>query len=270
MHGWADLWHPGVLAWVALVQVAYLLAVGPWRQAFRWGAPATLKQKIYFSVGIWLVYVAEGTPIHILAENYLFSVHMIQHIILTQLTPLFVLLGVPAWMVRPLIRWRPMYWIARVVTHPVPALLLFNLVYSIWHMPMAYQATLWWHWFHMIQHAILVVTAVFMWWPVASPLPELPQSAPGVKMFYIFLLGLAQIAVFGVITFADKVLYNFYAQAPRIFAWLTPEIDQQLSGIIMKVGGMAVFIVVWAVVFFTWARQEGAHWDRSGGVPSEQ
>ena len=256
LHAWADLWHPWVLAWIVLMQVAYLLAVGPWRQAFRWGAPVPVRQQVLFSVALWSVYLSEGTPLHVLAEVYLFSGHMIQHVILTMVLPPLLILGTPAWAMRWVLRWRPVAFVFRYISKPLPALLLFNLIYSFWHLPGAYQATLHFHWFHMVQHAILVSTAALTWWPIVSPLPEFPPLQPLVRMLYIFVSGVCQIAVFGVITFSDSAMYEFYAQAPRIWPWLDPLVDQQLAGIIMKVGGMAIYILTWGIVFFQWANRE--------------
>lgn len=256
LHTMADLWHPGVLAWVVLCQVAYLLAVGPWRRAFRWGAPVPARQQVLFSLGLWSVYLSEGTPLHVLAETYLFSAHMLQHVILTMILPPLLILGTPTWAMRAVLRPRPVAWLFRLVTLPPVALLLFNLVYSLWHLPGAYQATLWYHWFHMVQHAILVSTALLSWWPVCSPLFEFPGLSPGGKMIYIFLSGICQIAVFGVITFADGVMYHFYAAAPRVFPAISPHMDQQIAGVIMKVGGMAIYIIAWAIIFFQWAARE--------------
>lgn len=258
VHAFADLWHPWVLAWIFLLQVAYLLAVGPLRRGFRWGPKVPVKQQVLFSLGLWTVYLSEGTPMHVLAEQYLFSAHMLQHIALTMILPPFLLLGTPVWMIRAVLKPRPVAWVVRLITRPAPALLLFNLIYSIWHLPGAYQATLWFHWFHMVQHAILVFAAILTWWPICDPLPEWPRLNDGVKMFYIFVSGVAQIAVFAVITFADSVMYEFYARAPRIWPAITPLIDQQLAGIIMKVGGMAIFIIAWAIIFFRWAAREEA------------
>jgi len=255
LFSFGDLWHPWVFSWLALTQVVFLLAAGPWRRAFRWGPPVPARQKLFVSLAIWTVYLGEGTPLHVLSEQFLFSAHMVQHILLTMIVPPLLLLGIPDWMIRPLIRHRPLRWLAWVVTRPAPALLLFNLIYSLWHMPVAYEATLWYHWFHMVQHAILVTTAILMWWPICSSLEELPRISEGGQMVYIFLAGLSQIAVFGVITFAESAMYDFYARAPRVWG-ISPLVDQQLAGVIMKVGGMAIFILAWILIFFRWASRE--------------
>jgi len=254
-YSFADLWYPDLLAWIVLLNVAYLLLVGVWRRAYGWGPPVPAYKQVLFSLGLWTVYLSEGTPIHLISETYLFSVHKFQHTLLTMIMPPLILLGTPEWALRPLLRIRPVRGLLRVLVHPVPAVLLFNLIYSLWHMPVAYQAILLYHWFHAVQHAILVATAMLMWWPVCSPTRELPPlSEPG-QMVYLFLAGLAQIAAFAVITFADIVLYPFYEEAPRIFG-LDAMADQQLAGAIMHLSGGIVFILAWVVIFFRWATRE--------------
>lgn len=254
-HRFEDLWYPEVLAWTLLLNVAYLLAVNLWRRSFHWGPPVPVKQQVYLSIGLWTVYLSEGTPLHLLSETYLFSAHMVQHILLTLVMPPLILLGIPDWMLRPLIRWAPIRVIMKVLVHPVPALLAFNLIYSFWHMPVAYEAILIYHWFHGVQHIILVFTALMMWWPICSPLKELPRLTESVQMFYIFLIGVSQIAVFGVITFAESVMYDFYAQAPRMWG-ISAKVDQELAGVIMKIGGMSVFVIAWFIIFFRWVSRE--------------
>lgn len=254
-HSFRDLWYPEVLAWIFLVNVAYLLACNTWRRSFNWGPPVPVKKQVYFSLGLWTIYLSEGTPLHLISETYLFAGHMVQHILLTQVMPPLILLGTPGWFLRPIYNWKPTRLIMKVLVNPAVALLAFNVIYSFWHMPFAYEATLYFHWFHGVQHAILVFTAMMMWWPICSQMKELPRLSEGVQMFYIFLLGISQIAVFGIITFAENVMYRFYANAPRLWG-IDPHVDQQLAGIIMKVGGMAIFIIAWFIIFFRWVARE--------------
>lgn len=257
LHSFSELWHPEIFAWVLLLHAAYLLTMGPLRRAFRLGPPVPVSRQVYTSIGLWVVYLSEGTPLHTLAENYLFSAHMLQHVLLTMIMPPLVLLGLPAWLFRPLLRWRAIAFLFRMLTRPVTGLLLFSLIYGIWHMPVAYQSVLAYHWFHMAQHLILVFTAFLMWWNVASPLPEIPPLSEGGQMIFVFLAGVLQIAVHGLITFAEHPLYHFYATAPRVWN-IDPLTDQQLAGMFMNLGGMMVMIFVWVVVFFRWAaREEG-------------
>lgn len=254
-YAWTELWHPGVLLFVLTVQAAYLIVIGPLRRRLRLGPPATGGQVACFLGGVALIYVAEGTPIHVLAEGYLFSVHMLQHVIITVLFPPLILLGTPAWLLRPLLRYRSVAAVARQLTRPVAALVIFNLIYSIWHLPVLYSSALYHHGIHMIQHSLLVPTALLMWWPLLSPLPELPRLYEGGQLLYIFLLSVSQIAVFGIITFADDPLYAPYIAAPRVWG-LSALVDQQIAGVIMKVLGGFVMTLTLTIVFFRWAAKQ--------------
>src|SRR5206468_3180308 len=85
---------------------------------------------------------------------------------------------------------------------------------------------------HMVQHLVFLATAVIMWWPVLSPLPELPRASYGTQLLYLFALGLPMSLAGALITLADGVLYPFYVSAPRVWG-LTPAADQQLGGLLM-------------------------------------
>lgn len=257
LHSFADLWHPGVFAWLLLLQVAYLLAVGPWRSSFGWGAPVPATRRLWFSLGLWCVYLSEGTPLHLLSEKYLFSAHMLQHTLLTMVVPPLLMAGTPDWAMRPLTRIRPLMRAMRLLTRAVPALLVFNVIYSVWHVPVAYEAVLKSHTFHMFQHAVLFTTAILMWWPIASPLPELPPLHEGIQMLYIFVVGVTQLGAFALITFADEPIYKFYENAPRVWAAVDPLADQQIAGVIMNILPMLIAVAVWTVMFFRWASREG-------------
>lgn len=252
-----DLWHPGVLLSVFLVMDAYLLAIGPLRRRLGWGPPVPAGKVAAFLAAMATVYLAEGTPVHELSEHFLFSVHMLQHVLITTVFPPLLLIGLPDWMVRPLFRTRAALAVGRVLFHPVPALLTFNVVYSLWHLPFFYDSALYNHYVHMLQHALLVPTAILMWWPLLSPLPELGRLHEGLQIVYIFLVSVAQLAVFGVVTFAEDVLYAKYANAPRVWG-IAAHVDQQLAGIVMKLSGAAVFTLLLGLVFARWAAREEA------------
>jgi putative membrane protein len=252
LHTWDDLWHPWVLLFSAAVTVGYLYAIGPLRRSRNLGEPVSGWQAASFLGALWLIYLAEGTPVHLLAENYLFSAHMLQHVILTVFMPPLLLMGTPPWMLRPLLRVRRLAAVMRQLTRPLPALVLFNLIYSIWHMPVLYSSAVSSHAIHMVQHALLVPTAVLMWWPLLSPLPELPRLYEGAQLLYIFGVSVSQIAVFGIITFAEEAIYPPYVAAPRVWG-IDPLVDQQVAGIIMKVLGGFIMTLALTIIFFRWA-----------------
>ena len=109
---------------------------------------------------------------------------------------------------------------------------------------------------HIAQHLCFMIAAVLMWWPVLSPLPELPRlSYPG-QMLYLFLLSIPMSLVAICIGYADHVLYPFYSSAPRILG-ITPMQDQMIGSLIMWIPGGLFFFVIISFVFFKWQKIDG-------------
>src|SRR6266545_2910919 len=163
-----------------------------------------------------VLFVALNGPLHNLSDSYLFSVHMGQHLLLTLVFPPLLLYGTPAHVVRSLLRPRWVMALGRVVTRPLAAGLVFTGPIVIWHVPALYEAALRHHNLHILQHLVFLATAVIMWWPVLSPVPELPRIPHLLQMLYLFLLGIPMSITGALITLSDSVLYPFYAAAPRV------------------------------------------------------
>src|SRR5207249_288534 len=121
------------------------------------------------------------------------------------------------WVVRPLIRPRRLFRVAAVLTRPLPAAVIFSTPITLWHFPGFYEAALRHHPLHIVQHLVFIATAVLMWWPVLSPVPELPRASYLTQLLYLFLLGLPMSLVGALITLSEEVLYPFYTRAPRVW-----------------------------------------------------
>ena len=211
-------------------------------------------------IGLVLLGLALNGPLHNLSDSYLFSAHMVQHLILTLVFPPLLLYGTPAWVIRPLVRPRWVLPLARWATRPLVAGALFSVPITLWHFPQFYEAALQHHPLHIAQHLVFLATAVIMWWPVLSPVPELPRANYGTQLLYLFALGLPMSLAGALITLADGVLYPFYVSAPRVWG-LTPAADQQLGGLLMWVGGTIYLWVAASVVWFRWAA-----WEETGNA----
>ena len=256
----AGLWlqweaHWDALAGMALLLGAYLLGVGPLRERYNLADSVEPRQVANFTAGMVVVFFALTSPLHILSESFLFSMHMVQHVLLTLIAPPLLVLGTPAWLLRPLLRPNWAFRGARALTHPIAAFGVFNIVFSIWHIPALYDSSLHSEAVHAAEHILMVGTAMLMWWPLTSNMPELPRLSYPMQIGYLFVLSVAQIIVFAIITFAESPIYDFYVNAPRIWG-LTPLLDQQLGGIIMKVGSGIYFLTLLIIVFFKWFNQE--------------
>lgn len=255
--GFVALWHPGIMAATAVLAGAYLVAVGPLRRRIPGSARVPGRKVFSVLLGLAFFYLAVGSPLDELSDHYLMSAHMMEHLLLTFGAPPLVLMGMPDWLLRPFVRAPVIGRIWLRLTRPLTALVLFNLVFSLIHMPAIYDATLANDGLHFCEHALLVITALAMWWPVVHPVPELPALSDPLLLVYLFANEVFQTAAFALVTFAGQPLYAPYVAAPRIWG-ITPLEDQQMGGILMKLGAMASLGPALAIVFYRWAWREGA------------
>ena len=206
---WLTAWtlDPGLILGLVVLLEAYVIGIGPLRRRYRLGAPATKRQITWFALGYLALVVALVSPLHALGEVYLFSAHMVQHILITLVGPPLLLLGTPGWLLSPLLRIPLVETLARNVTSPVFAFLAFNGAFALWHVPSFYDAALNRELLHTLEHGSFFGAAVLMWWPILSPMSELPRLPLGFQAFYLFLLSIPQKIIGALITFASEVLY---------------------------------------------------------------
>jgi putative membrane protein len=257
--------HPTVEFVMVLVEGSYLLAIRDRRRSLAVGTPgaslakdqvATRRQITLFSIGVGILWIGAEWPIHDLAERYLYSMHMVQHLLFTFVAPPLLIAGLPVWMLRKILSPRPVAAAARVLTRPIVALAIFNGVFLFTHWPAVVTLSVQSELAHFGLHVLLVGSALLMWWPVMSPLPELPAlPAPG-QMLYLFVQSIAPTVPASFLTFGSKPLYPIYETFPRIWG-ISALLDQQIAGLIMKLAGGAILWTVIAVIFFRWhAREE--------------
>lgn len=238
----------------------YFLAVGPLRPQVAPDEPYPIRYVRWYVASLLLLYLAVGSPLDLIGERYLFSLHMIQHILLMYLYPFLLLKALPPWLIRPFLEFKGVRWALRTLTQPVAALGLFTFVFTAFHVPALYELTLRDRSFHFFEHALLIGTGLLFWWPLISPLPEYPRIHPGQQMLYAVAMMISQTPVFFYLTFMTTPHYPTYARAIRIVK-LSPVEDQQLGGIEMKVAAMILSFILFAHGFWTWYRREaGSKW----------
>ena len=249
--------HPDVWVLIAVLLGGYFWALrhlGP-RHTVPGQPAATRLQKICWVTGVITVWVASDWPVHDLAENFLYSVHMTQHLLVTLVAPPLLLLGTPAWLVRELLRPPALYRAVRWLARPFPALVLFNGIVVVAHWPAFVDATLGSELLHFTIHAALFVSALAMWAPITAPLPELRPLTPPAQMLYLFLQSIVPTVPASFLVFAQEPIYKFYAHVPRLWNLAAAE-DQRIAGLIMKIGGGLLLWLVIAVLFFRWHAAE--------------
>jgi len=199
--------------------------------------------------------VAASYPMHDIAEHYLFSVHMFQHLLLSLVFPPLIIRGMPAWMMRYVLKPKGIR-VAQFLTKPVIALILFNTVVAVTHIPNVVNMTTHNEGFHFGMHVILVSTSFIMWSPVLTPLMELPKLSYPPRMMYLFVQSLVPTVPASFLTFGHTVLYRAYLHAPTRLFGISALTDQLISGLEMKLLGTAILWGFIAVYFFRWANVE--------------
>ncbi|HTO70289.1 MAG TPA: cytochrome c oxidase assembly protein [Myxococcota bacterium] len=251
--------HPSIPLGVGALLALYALGIGPLREARELGPPVEWEQWLAFVSGALAIFVALTGPVHDLSDSYLFSAHMIQHLMITLLAPPLLLIGTPGWLVRWLVRPAPVLRAARFLGHPTTAFIAWNGTLLAWHLPVLYNATLVDLDVHIFEHLLFIATALMAWWPTLAPAREL--RAPMVfQLIYLLVLPIPMKILGMMLTFSTYVLYPEYAIAPRIWG-ISASIDQQIGGIIMWVPAGFVIWINLAAHFFRWYR-ESARQDR--------
>ena len=245
--------HPDVWLLFGSIIAAYLIAGRRHERAT--GEPIEPRKRRLFLLGMGVLWLGADWPIHDLAERYLYSMHMTQHLLFTLVAAPILIAGMPVWLLRELLAPAPIRRIFRFMTRPLVALIFFNAVLLFTHWPEVVAASVGSELVHLGLHVLIVTSALVMWWPVMSPLPEMPSLPPPGQMLYLFLQSLAPTIPASFLTFGHTPLYPVYATFPRIWG-IDALTDQLIAGLIMKIlGGLLLWGVI-AVIFFRWYNQE--------------
>jgi putative membrane protein len=248
--------HPDVWLLVAFMAAGYAIAIVRLGPRYAPAGPAVTRfQVVCWSLGVLATWIASDWPIHDIAERYNYSIHMVQHLVFALVAAPFLLLGTPAWLARLVLRPPALFATVRTMARFVPALILFNFVIVFTHWPFMVNASLHSGWVHFGLHTLLFLSSLVVWLPVLSPLPEIPRLAPVLRMLYLFAWSVLPTIPASFLTFGSSPLYKFYEHVPHLFGMSTLE-DQQIAGLIMKIGAGLLLWAIMAVVFFRWAADE--------------
>lgn len=214
----------------------------------------TRRQKGWFVAAVALLWVSADWPMHDIGEQYLYSVHMVQHLLITFAVPPLFLLATPEWLARLVITdYGRVSRVIRRLAHPVAAGVIFNALIVFLHWQTAVRLSVENAPFHFSMHVLLFSTALLMWVPVVGPLPELRMGLPG-RMVYLFMQSVVPTVPGAWLTFAQNPVYKVYDRPYRLWG-ISVINDQQAAGAIMKIfGGFYLWIII-IVLFFRWAGQ---------------
>jgi len=250
--------HPSTVIGLAALGALYhwRAGLGPLKSDGSTRAVPSTAQRATFYGALLLIFLSLNGWLHDLSDYYLFSAHMIQHLLLTLVAPPLLIMGTPGWMLRPALRRPAVNALARRITTAPMCFAIFSVVLATWHLPPVYGLAMEHHNIHIVQHLCFMVAATLMWWPVLSPLPELPRLSYPLQMLYLFLLSIPMSIIAICIGYSDHVLYPAYSAAPRIWG-ITPMQDQLIGALIMWVPGGLFFFAIITVVFFKWQSAGG-------------
>jgi putative membrane protein len=251
-------WRPHPEVWVFVIG----LLAGYWWSIRRLApyyareekAAVSRLQVSAFVLGVLLLWVVSDWPIHDIAEDALVSVHMVEHLTLALLVPPLFLIGIPAWLWGAILK--PVVPTLRRLTHPMIGLFLFNIVFAATHWPPIIGLQNRSEWWHFAGHLVLMISAFIMFWPVLSPVEAIPRLAPFRQIGYLFLVTILPTIPASFLTFTNMFLYEVaYPTGPTLWG-IDRVADQQVAGLLMKLGGGVILWVMITVIFFRWAAAE--------------
>ena len=242
--------RPLQLAPLVLVGVAYGVRA---RTLARRGTAVPLGRRISFGIALVLAFLALASPLDVIAEERLFSAHMLQHVILGDLAALAFVLGLTGPLLRPVLA-VPFFARLRVLGHPLVAFPIWAANLIVWHLPVLYEAALRWDAVHALQHILFFSCGALMWWPVVEVLPGPEWFGTGAKLGYVVAVRAVETVLGNVFFWAGHPFYEPYVRSEKLWG-LTAASDQGTAGAVMMIEGSVVTILALAWLFLRLAEE---------------
>jgi putative membrane protein len=235
---------------VAAAAAAYALRV---RTLRRRGVAVPRRRTALFGTGIALLVLAFTSPVAAVGEGELFAAHMLQHVVIGDLAPLFLLAGLTGPILRPLLALPPVERL-RVLANPAIALPLWALNLLFWHIPLFHEAAVRHDLVHAVQHVSFFAAGIVVWLPVLETLPAPEWFGTGAKLGYIGAVRLAETLLGNVFLWSGTVFYSVYDDGDPLWG-IDPVRDQSLAGFVMMIEGGAVTLVALSWLFLRLAHE---------------
>jgi len=242
--GLLDLWRlePSVLAGCTLLLIGYL-----------WLTRAEPRAKaLLFAAGVAALAFALVSPLDALGDSYLFSAHMLQHLIIMLVAAPLLVAGLPAGLLRRAGRQPALARSMSILGNPALDWIVFAAVLWGWHLPAFYNAALASENLHILEHLMMLAAGVLFFWPILNPLPE-RRLKPLAIVPYAFSAAVSNSILGVLLTYATPGLYPVYLHPVDSFGilqqirqgWgLSVALDQQIGGLLMWVPGSLVFLAM--------------------------
>lgn len=250
---WSWQAYPGVWIFILLVTAGY-------RKILRGQTPSpgtsgSGVRIASFSAGLVFLWLALDWPIGALGAGYLASAHMVQFLLMAFIAPPLLLYGIPPTAFEPLRQQPRILGTLRAITHPLIALLIFNSLIIITHVPAVTDALMASQLGSLVIDLTWIIAAFIFWWPLMAPLPERRWLHPLLKVAYIAAQLILGKPIFVYLTFADYPVYATYELAPRVHG-IAAAADQQTAGLLMEVAGALILFVATSILFLRWGAKE--------------
>ncbi|AQL55962.1 cytochrome c oxidase assembly factor CtaG [Abyssicoccus albus] len=274
-------WSPFFIVFILFTTVLYFLLTTVWRHDIEGNRPLKRSEAVWFILIMITLYIVKGSPIDLLS-HILFSYHMLQMAVVYLLITPLLYFAIPEYWMKYVVNLPVIKPIVQVMTKPLIAIILFNGVFSIYHLPVVLdflkqEATA-----HSVFNVLLFILALFMWYPVFNKHEE-HQMFGLYKLLYIFVIGVLLTPACGLIIFSQSPMYNTYTDGsawlksmevcvptsildslsdsgmisgPEYFTNETPLHDQQTGGVVMKILQELFFGVMLFYVFYQWRVHE--------------
>ena len=239
---WRFQFHPEV--WILVAGVLFLA-----RYAVKVIAPNFVQpnEEIYtrknffaFWAALFALWFASDWPMHDISEEYLYSVHMVQHMIISLIVPPLLLTALPVWLTKAIFgTFSGDRTFTKRISNPIAAGVCYNLIVIVTHLPFAVNYSIESGAFHYFLHLAVFVSSLWMWLPIINPMKEYRISLP-TQMVYLFLMSVVPTVPAGFLTFAGGALYDAYDHQVRLWG-IDITTDQQLAGLVMKLAGAYTF-----------------------------
>jgi putative membrane protein len=240
--------EPSVLVGVGALAVLYVLG---WRRGRATGSvhrPGYGRLTL-FTLGLIVILAALVSPIDALGDQLL-VMHMVQHILILDIAPILLILGLNKVLLRPVTR--RLHLVERRVgylAHPAFAVALYVGLMWAWHVPAMYDVALRNTSVHLLEHACFFTAGALYWWHLLSPIRtryRLTGLGP-VAYMVVTKLGVGLLGI--LLAFAPTVIYPYYAGHPHYWG-LSPHTDQSMAGLVMALEQSVVMGIALVVVFY--------------------
>ncbi|PLR79200.1 cytochrome c oxidase assembly factor CtaG [Bacillus sp. V3-13] len=276
--GFRAMWSPYFFVAILAVTAVFFLITVKYRDRFSGSAPLQKKEAVLFVATAALLYAIKGSPLDLMG-HLAFYAHMIQMALLYLVIPPLFIVAIPEWMWRKVLGMKSIGAVFRFLTKPIVALILFNGLFSFYHIPLIFDVVKTDMLLHAAYTTMLFLMAIIMWWPLVNQLDEYQTMGGLKKVGYIFANGILLTPACALIIFADAPMYETFSDprawadalalcvpastlsglnlsGPEMFSSMSLLNDQQTGGVIMKIIQEIVYGVVLGKVFFSWYKKE--------------